>query len=145
MTIDEFKKLRKDEKYINQDIKYEKHRANILDFKIKLKCVQDYEIYLYGKYDTLVKSITFLFTEKDFGNLCRLDLNGHYHVNKKENINQGRNHKHELLREKDAKKNLPYAYRVKPENINIKFVWNYLCKITNIKHNGKFYSPEKEV
>jgi len=84
-----------------------------------------------------VGGISYNFSIRGVGPICRVDVNGSIHKN------CGRTHKHSLQREIDPRRNLPDAI-ARPElsGLTARQVWQVICEEAGIKHLGEFMDPE---
>lgn len=98
----------------------------------------DMELKLHGHYNPNIPSLTFNFSVKDTGPICRIDVNGTIHDA------AGRTHRHELTTEDCPRLNLPDAYQC-PEfnldNMTPEEIWRTICEGANIVHVGAFTNP----
>lgn len=141
MTRIEFETLRDlPGKTISSDIIYIKkpdYGGNLAFSQISVENDTGWDVLLNGTYKPEIPTITFNFVVRGIGPICRVCVNGSFHGT------SGRTHKHSLRDPNDPRSNLPTALpRPDLDGKTVVEVWETLCLEANIKHTGKFISPE---
>ncbi len=140
MTPAEFQQLRDlPGKVVAADIEFKSgkdSRPNQTFEGISVLNALNWEVLLNGTYKPDVPAITFNFSIRGIGPVCRVDVNGTIHGN------AGRTHKHDLRREDDPRRNLPSAL-ARPDLVGLtpRQVWEDLCQRAQIQHTGVFIDP----
>lgn len=95
-----------------------------------------WEVTLNGTYKPDIPAVTFNFSIRGIGPICRVDVNGTTHGA------AGRTHKHDLRRDEDPRRNLPSA-TARPDLVGKtpREVWEDLCQRAGIQHTGRFIDP----
>ncbi len=96
----------------------------------------EWDVALNGTYKPDVPAVTFNFSIRGIGPICRVDVNGPIHGA------AGRTHKHDLRREEDPRRNLPSA-DARPDlaGKTPRQIWEDLCQRAQIQHTGRFIDP----
>jgi hypothetical protein len=143
MNRTEFEALRDlPEKRIAQDIRFSRRAAlrpalEVDGVEIENNCGIDLRMNLHFNPETGAKTVNVY--SPGTGAICRLDVDGTYHVN------SGRSHKHALQSERCPDRNLPDGVLSREDlaGKTMKEVFEEFCKIASIAFNGTFYPPEE--
>jgi hypothetical protein len=135
MDRQEFETLRDlPDKTIEGDIKFESNASsgpNLVFGDVSVRNTMGLEVVLNGTYKPYIPSVTFNFSVRGVGPICRICVNGAKHGD------AGRTHKHDLRKDSCPRRNLPNAIaRPDLENFTPDKVWETILAVTNITHNG---------
>jgi hypothetical protein len=129
-------------KIITEDIEFHLTQDTAPNFTFESVVVQNelnWNIVLNGTYKPKIPSVTFNFVLKGVGPICRFCVNGTFHPG------SGRTHKHALGMDDDPRLNLPTAAPIQFGGLSVSQIWQRVCQMSNITHNGVFTEPEEGV
>lgn len=109
------------------------HEKSMVALDIPVENSMGVELILDVTFKPEVPALTFNFSVKGVGPICRVDINGTIHGN------AGRTHKHELQNETDPRNNLPFALaRAELMAMPANNAWTWVCQQANINHTSTF-------
>jgi hypothetical protein len=127
------------DKTIEGDIAFLSHPAsgpNLIFGDVEVQNSMELDVVLNGTYRPQIPSVTFNFSVRGVGPICRVCVNGAKHRD------AGRTHKHDLRKDSCPRQNLPVAVaRPDLEDLKPSEVWEKIRSDAQITHNGTFADP----